>query len=123
MLLALGFAGGEGGVVLCFGGDGHLAIEVVGPQGCDEAAEAAAPAASAIALPVSSSHCGPCVDVALTSPLATEGFKVARRLPSATSSIAVSELRPPVPLLRAANSYRQTTPFISEKPHTIVIRC
>jgi hypothetical protein len=123
MVLTLGFGGVVNGVVLCFGGDGHLAIEAVGPEGCAEVVETAAPAASAIAIPAPSSHCGPCVDVALTSTSATESVKAAKRMPPAASALSISELRPPVPYLRARVSYRHTRRFISEKPHTVVIRC
>ena len=105
MLLTLGFAGVEDGVVLCFGGDGHVAIEAVGPGGCAEFAETADLATSAIAIPVSSSPCGPCVDVALTTSSATEAVKAAKRAPSAPSAISTAELRPPFPHLRASVTY------------------
>jgi hypothetical protein len=123
MLLTLGLAGVDEGIVVCFGGDGHVAIEAVGPEGCAEIDEAADHAASAIAVPVSSSHCGPCVDVVFTPSSVTGGAKVSKRIPSAAAAISTAELRPPVPHLRASFSYPHFTRFISEKPHTVVIRC
>jgi hypothetical protein len=123
MMLTLGFAGIEGGVVLCFGGDGHLAIEVVGPDGCAEAVEVAAHAASAIAIPASSSHCGPCVDVALTAPLTAEGVTPAKRVGSAPTTVFSATPRLPIPRLLAAIPVEHSLAFISEKPNTVVIRC
>jgi hypothetical protein len=126
MLLTLGFAGVDGGIVLCFGGDGHVAIEAVGPKGCAEVDETPDHVTSAIAIPVSSSHCGPCVDVVLTTSSAssaTEAVKAAKRTPSAPAAISTAELRPRVPHLRASVAYQRTTRFNSEKPHTVVIRC
>jgi hypothetical protein len=124
MVLTLGFGGVVNGVVLCFGGDGHLAIEAVGPDGCAEVVESAAPAASAVAAPLAASHCGPCVDVMLTSTSAAEGVKAAKRMPSPASALSTSELRPPVSQLRARVAYQHhTRRFISEKPHTVIIRC
>lgn len=123
MLLTLGFAGLEEGVVLCFGGDGHVAIEAVGPEGCAEAGDTAPRAPSTIAIPVSSSHCGPCVDVGLSASSATEGIGPAKRTGTAPAAIPVAALAPPMPDLRAAISYRHASRFTSEKPHTVVIRC
>jgi hypothetical protein len=87
LLLGQGFAGVGGGIVLCFGGDGHVAIEAVGPEGCREVVETADHPASASAIPVWPSHCGPCVDVALTQPSAAEGIHAAKRTISAPASI------------------------------------
>jgi hypothetical protein len=42
---------------------------------------------------------------------------------SAPAAVSSSELRPAVPHLRVAVSYRHITRFISEKSHTVVIRC
>jgi hypothetical protein len=123
MLLTLGFAGVEGGVVLCFGDDGHLAIEAVGPDGCVEAVEDRAPAASTNMMPAAASHCGPCVDVALTTPAAAKAAASVKRAGAAPVAIAIATPRPPMPHLRAAISLRHSTPFISEKPNTVVIRC
>ena len=123
MVLTLGFAGAEEGVVLCFGGDGHVTIEASGPEGCSDDLKAAPRAASAVAIPISSSHCGPCFDVALTSTSATEAVKTTKQTPPAPAAILAAELRPPVLYLRASISYRHTTRFISEKPYTVVIRC
>jgi hypothetical protein len=122
MVLTLGFAG-VGDVVLCVGDDGHLAIEAVGPEGCAEVVERAASGRSALALRASSSHCGPCVDVTLSSASATESIKAAKPLTSAASAASTSELQPPVPHLRASVAYRHNRRFISEKPYTVVIRC
>jgi len=123
MLLTMGSAAGEVGIVMCFGGDGHVAIEAVGPAGCVADDEAADHAAAAIAIPVSSSHCGPCVDVVLTSSSALEGNKAAKRASSAALASATVELHPPVRELRASIAYRHFTRFNSEKPHTVIIRC
>jgi len=123
MLLALGFAGFEEGVVLCFEGDGRVAIEASGPEGCSDGAEAASRAASAVAIPISSSHCGSCVDVALTAFSATEGVRVAKRPAPTPAAIPIAGIAPPVPRLRVSDAYRPTTGFISEKAHTVVIRC
>jgi hypothetical protein len=124
MLLTLGFAGVNDGIVLCLGVDGHVTIESVGPVGCAEVDETPDHPASVIATPVSSSHCGPCVDVALIMSSATQGGKGTERAPSPPlSAISIAELRPSVPRLRAAVAYQRTTRFASEKPHTVVIRC
>jgi hypothetical protein len=123
MLLALGFAGFEEGVVLCFEGDGRVAIEASGPEGCSDGANAASRAASAVAIPISSSHCGPCVDLALTASSASEGVTVAKRSTPTPAAIPIAGTIPPVPRLRLSDAYRSTTGFISEKAHTVVIRC
>jgi hypothetical protein len=123
MVLTLGFAGVEEGVVLCFGGDGHVAIEAAGLEGCAETGETAPRAASAIAIPVSSSHCGPCVDVALSASSAAERFAPAKRGGPAAAAIPIAALTPPIPHLRAGLSNQHSPRFISEKPHTVVIRC
>ncbi len=123
MVLTLGFAGAEEGIVLCFGGDGHVAIEASGPEGCSDGLKAASRAASAVAIPISSSHCGPCFDVALTASSATEGVTVAKRPAPAPAAIPIAGMAPPVPRLRFSDAYRPTTGFISEKPYTVVIRC
>jgi hypothetical protein len=123
MLLTLGFAGVEDGIVVCFGSDGHVAIESVGPEGCAEGVEPADHVASAIVIPTSSSHCGPCVDVALTASSTAEGKNAAKRTLSAPAAISTTELRPPVPHLRASISRRHAARFSSEKAHTVVIRC
>jgi hypothetical protein len=123
MLLTLGLTGVEDGIVLCFGDDGHVALEVVGPDGCTEVDETSDPAASALAISVSSSHCGPCVDVALTSSSATAVTKGTNQTPSAPSLISSAALRLRVPHLQAASGRQHTRRFISEKPHTVVIRC
>jgi hypothetical protein len=123
MVLALGFAGAEVAVVLCFGGDGHVAIEAGGPEGCSDGLKAASRAASAVAILISSSHCGPCVDVALTASSATEGVTVAKRPVPAPAAIPIAAIAPPVPRPRFPDAYRPTTGFISEKAHTVVIRC
>ena len=102
MLLTLGFAGVDDGIVLCFGGDGHVAIEAAGPEGCAEVDEIPDHPASAIAIPVSSSHCGPCVDVVLATSSATEAVKATKRTPSAPAAVSAPELRPRVPYLRAS---------------------
>jgi hypothetical protein len=123
ILLALGLAGAEASIVLCFGDDGHLSIEAVGPDGCVEAVEATTDTAAVIANPISSSHCGPCVDVAFSAPSATDGVAPAKRAGSAVAAISIATPVPPAPHLPAAISLRHSTPFISEKPNTIVIRC
>jgi hypothetical protein len=123
ILLTLGFAGVEEGIVLCFGGDGHVAIEMVGLEGCAAVAESAEHAASAIVIRTSSSHCGPCIDLALASSTATEGIQAAKRTPSALAGFTLPEHHLPIPHRRAAISYARTTAFASEKTHTVVIRC
>ena len=123
MLLTLGFAGVDEGVVLCFGGDGHVAIEVVGSEGCGKVDEIAEYPASAITIPATSSHCGPCVDVVLTTSSATEAVKATTPTSSAPAAISTATLRPRVPHLRASVAYQRTTRFNSEKPYTVVIRC
>lgn len=123
MLLALGFTGVENGVVLCFGDDGHVAVEAVGPEGCVEVEEAASDVASQIAIPTSSSHCGPCVDVAITASSTTEATSVAKRTGASPATIAVATLRPYISALRATIPAQHVSRFISEKPYTVVIRC
>jgi hypothetical protein len=123
VLLTLGFAGAEDGVMLCFGSDGHLAIEAVGPEGCAEVIKTAAHAASARAIPVSSSHCGPCVDVALTASTTTKGTSTAKRAGAAATAISIATPRPPISHLRAKIRAQHAVRFISEKPYTVVIRC
>ena len=123
MVLTLGFAGAEEGIVLCFGGDGHVAIEASGSEGCSDGLKAASRAASAVAIPISSSHCGPCVDVALTASSATEGVTVAKRPASSPAAIPIAANAPPVPRPRFSDAYRPTNGFISQKAHTVVIRC
>lgn len=123
LLLAVAFAGLAEGVILCFGGDGHVAIEAVGVEGCVEAAEAAAPGVSLVALPLSSSHCGPCVDVALSSSSPIEGIQAEKRIDLAAPAIPTAELRPRVPHLRASVSYRHFSPHGSEPTRSVVIRC
>jgi len=121
--LALGITGVEGGVVLCFGDDGHIAIEATGLEGCFEVGEPAPRAASVIASPVSSSHCGPCVDVALAASLVDGAVAAAKPMGPAPATVPVAGLAPPVSRPLAAASHLPTTGFISEKPHTVVIRC
>ncbi len=123
MVLTLGFAGVEEGVVLCFGGDGHVAIEATGPEGCSDGPKAAPRAAAAVAIPNSASHCGPCVDMALTASSATEGVTLAKRPAPTPAAIPIAAIAPPVPRPRLSDAYRPTTGFISEKPYTVVIRC
>jgi hypothetical protein len=123
MVLALGIAGVEEGVVLCFGDDGHVAIEASGPEGCVEAGEAAPHATFVIANSVSSPHCGPCIDVALAASSATESVAAAKRIGPAPAVIPTAALAPWVSHLRSASSDRHSVRFISEKPHTVVIRC
>jgi hypothetical protein len=123
MVLALGIAGIEEGVVLCFGGDGHVAIEASGPEGCIETGEAAPHATSVIANSVSSPHCGPCIDVALAALSATESVTAAKRIGRAPAAIPTAALASWVSHLRSAFSDRHAARFISEKPHTVVIRC
>ncbi len=123
MVLTLGFAGAGEGVVLCFGGDGHVAIEASGLEGCSDGLKAASRTASAVAISISSSHCGPCVDVALTASSATEGVTVAKRPAPPPAAIPIAGRAPPVPRLRFSDAYWPTTGFISEKAHTVVIRC
>ncbi|MEN8184073.1 MAG: hypothetical protein ABFS46_16220 [Myxococcota bacterium] len=122
MLLTLGFAGVEENVVLCIGGDGHLAIEASGPEGCSDGPQAAS-AATAIAIPSSSSHCGPCVDVALTASSATECVAAAKRSGPTPAVIPIAVLALAAPRRRAPISHRSSIQFISQKPHTVVIRC
>ena len=123
MLLPLGSIGVGAGLVLCFGGDGHVAIEGRGPQGCAEGGQAGSSTASGIAVPISSSHCGACVDVALDASSATEGGATAKRQGTNPATIPIAALRLPTPLLRVAISHRYSTRFISARPHTVVIRC
>ena len=123
MLLTLGFSGIEEGMVLCFGGDGHVAIEASGPEGCSDGLNATSRAASAVAVLISSPHCGPCVDVALTASSATESVTVAKRRAPTPAAVPIAGMAPPVPRLRLSDSYRPSAGFISEKPHTVVIRC
>jgi hypothetical protein len=123
MVLALGIAGIEEGVVLCFGGDGHVAIEASGPEGCIETGEAAPHATSVIANSVSSPHCGSCIDVALAALSATESVTAAKRIGRAPAAIPTAALASWVSHLRSASSDRHSARFISEKPHTVVIRC
>jgi hypothetical protein len=122
LLFAVVFAGLADGIVLCFGGDGHVAIEAAGVEGCVEAAEAAAPGVSLVALSLSSSHCGPCVDVALSSSSPIEGIQAEKRIDPA-AAIPTTQLRPQVPHLRASVSYRHFSPHASERAHSVVIRC
>jgi hypothetical protein len=123
ILPSLGFAGFEEGVVLCFEGDGRVAIEVSGPEGCSDGANTASRAASAVANSGSSSHCGPCVDLAINASSATEGVRVAKRPAPTPAAIPIAGIAPPVPRLRVSDAYRPTISFISEKAHTVVIRC
>ena len=123
MLLALGSTGGGEGVVLCFGGDGHVAIERRGSEGCAAGGVPGSHEASATAVPVSSSHCGPCVDVALNASLAAEGVAASKRPGTPPATIPIAALTRPILRLRVATSYWYSTGFISEEPHTIVIRC
>ena len=122
LAVSLGFAGVEESVVLCFGGDGHVSIEASGPVGCSNATEAASRAASVVAVSIASSHCGPCIDVALTAAAATE------RVASARRAITPAALTP-IPALAAVASrqraavWHRTQILVSEKPHTVVIRC
>jgi hypothetical protein len=123
MLLTLGFVGVDEGIVLCFGGDGHVAIEAVGPKGCAQVDTAPDHTASAVAIPVASSHCGPCVDVALATAASTKSTDAAKRAQATTTAIATAEPRPPIPHLRVSVAYQRVTRFSSEKPYTVVIRC
>lgn len=122
-LLALGFTGVENGVVLCIGDDGHVAVEAVGPEGCVEVEEAASDAASIVEIPTSFSHCGPCVDVALTASSTTGATSVAKRTGTSPAVIAIAISRLPISHLRATIPAHNVTPFISEKSYTVVIRC
>jgi hypothetical protein len=123
MLLTLGFVGVGDGIVLCFGGDGHVAIESVGLAGCEEADETAGDPTLAIAIDAASSHCGPCVDVAFASSSTVVTDKTTKPTPSPPATISTTPLRPPALHQRATIAYRHTTHFNSEKPHTVVIRC
>jgi len=123
IVLALGITGVEEGVVLCFGGDGHIAIEATGLEGCVEAGEPAPRTASVIASSVSSSHCGPCVDVALATSSVDEAVAAAKPTGPAPATVPVAGCALSVSRLLAATSHLPTTRFISEKPHTVVIRC
>jgi hypothetical protein len=122
MLLTLSFAGLDDGIVLCFGGDGHVAIEIVGPEGCTEVGETSDHPASALAIPVSLSHCGPCVDVALSASSATEAVKTAKPTSSAPAMIPTATLRPRVPYRGDWFVNPRTRVFFSDKPYTVVIR-
>lgn len=122
MLLTLAFPGAEDGIALCFGGDGHVAIEAVGPEGCAEIDQTAGRPESAMAIPVSSSHCGPCVDVVFTASSITEATSAAKRTGAVPALISTAMPRPPISYLRATIPARHVTRFISEKPYTVVIR-
>jgi hypothetical protein len=76
MLLVVGSTAAGEGAVLCFGGDGHVAIEASAPEGCAEGGQAGSYAASAIVVPISFSHCGPCVDVAIGASSAPEAVEI-----------------------------------------------
>lgn len=123
MLLTLGAAGVEQGMVLCFGENGHVAIEAGGPEGCSDGLTADFRAASAIAIPISSSHCGPCVDLALRASPATERVAAERRLRPMPAVIPIAALASAVPCQRTSVSHWPSTRVTSEKPHTVVIRC
>jgi hypothetical protein len=123
MLLILGLSGLGDGIVLCVGDDGHVAIEAVGLEGCAEGDESTTSPVPSFAPSSSSSHCGPCIDVALTSSAVAEGAKSAKRATATVAQIPSAVVRSPIPHLRASISYRNPSPFVSEKPHTIVIRC
>jgi hypothetical protein len=121
--LSLGFAGVEDGVVLCVGEDGHVAVENVGPEGCGEVLEAVLDAQSVLAIASSTSHCGPCVDVALSASSATGGLSVAKRGGPAVATFSIATTASPLPSARASLTLPRVARFISEKPHTVVIRC
>jgi hypothetical protein len=123
VVLVLGFTGVEGSLVLCFGDDGHVSVETAGPKGCADLEETAEHGSTSIVIPASSSHCGSCVDVALASSSATASVKAAKRTSSSPAAIFFAELRPPVQNLRARISHQHAKRFISEKSHTVVIRC
>jgi hypothetical protein len=123
MALTLGFAGVEEGVVLCLGGDGHVAFEATGPEGCSYGPKAASRAASLVAVPLSSSHCGPCVDVALTTSSVTERVASAKRTRPPAAGMSIAALASTAPRQGALVSQGAPTPFISGTPHTVVIRC
>jgi hypothetical protein len=126
-VLSLGFAGVEDGVVLCVGEDGHVAVENVGPEGCGEVfeavLEAVVDAQSVLAIASSTSHCGPCVDVALSASSATGGLSVAKRGGPAVATFSIATIPSPLPSARASLTLPRVARFISEKPHTVVIRC
>jgi hypothetical protein len=121
--LTLGIAGGDAGVVVCFGDDGHVAIEASRLEGCAEASESAPHTAPAVASPVSSSHCGPCVDIALTTSSVAKNASATKRTGPAPAVVSLAALAQPVSHLPVAISHLHTTGFSSEKPHTVVIRC
>jgi hypothetical protein len=123
IVLALAFTGAGDDVVLCLGGDGHVAIESVGPEGCVEVAETVSHAAAASAISASSSHCGPCVDVALTASSTIAATSAAERTDAAPALISIATPGPATLYLRAAIPVRLATHIISEKPYTVVIRC
>jgi hypothetical protein len=122
-VLSLGFAGVEDGVVLCVGEDGHVAVENVGPEGCGEVLEAVLDAQSVLAIASSTSHCGPCVDVAFSASSATGGLSVAKRGGPAVATFSIATTASPLPSARASLTLPRVARFISEKPHTVVIRC
>ena len=96
VLLTLGFTGVEGGTVLCFGGDGHVAIETVGPRGCAEVGEAEGHSASTVTTAAASSHCGPCVDVILTASSITEATSAWKRTGAAPAVLSMAVSKPSV---------------------------
>jgi hypothetical protein len=74
------------------------------PEGCSDGLKAASRAASAVAIPLSSSHCGPCVDVALAASSATEGVTVAKRPAPTPAAVPIVGMAPPVPRLRFSDA-------------------
>jgi hypothetical protein len=123
MLLSVGTGAHGEDLVLCFGGDGHVAIESRGPEGCDGGEDAFSYTASTIAAPISSSHCGPCVDVALGAASTSEGIAAAKRLGNTFATTFIAALAPPPRHARAVLMDCHAIGFSSEKPHTVVIRC
>jgi len=77
-------AGGPANLVLCYGADGHIALEFTSDAGCGPASgkEQRSNSPSAAASETEGDHCGPCVDVPVTARAPHENFiSVQRRAP------------------------------------------
>lgn len=123
-----GVPGALGGVpgasVLCLGGDGHVAIEAADSAGCGSVAPATTGSVFEDRTVGGASHCGPCIDVSLL-----DAFTDGRLLCSAQESQpppACLTSHTTTPCLKHLASKTPDRahegPFLSIKPHTIVLR-